>query len=579
MKQYRKTFGNGNSSSLEFKSRGFCFLLVIILVGLIVNLSAQTQKRTVGVLSITTDTSAGYTLFTPLNGTGTYLVDNFGREINTWKSDKTAGASVYLLEDGSLLRCESLQNMSFNAGGSGGRIKRTSWDGKVMWTYDYSNSSHVQQHDCEPLPNGNVLLLAWEVKSEAEAREAGRTATGNVWMDHIVEVKPTGPNGGEIVWEWHVWDHLIQDKDPSKKNYGNVADHPELIDINYKNPDAVMGGTAADWLHTNAVYYNPELDQIMISVLDFSEVWIIDHSTTTAEAASHSGGKYGKGGDLLYRFGNPVTYKKGTSADRLLYLQHDAHWIPKGLPGEGNVLVFNNGTSSRGSSVDEFKLPVDASGKYDLTKAPQKVWSYAPSGFYATNMGSAQRMPNGNTLICHGPKGTFYEVTPDKKVVWEYVSPVTNNTIVQQYKSISGGIGMQANQCFRASKYGPDFAGFKGKNITPGSPLEGGNLPTVSVTTQLHCNSMDNLSLSGYSLPSNKASGVVVINLNLPQNSDITLKIYNAEGREIETLVNRYMTAGKHTCNWNPKGVTPGIYFVRLAAQNHIKVSDRILVL
>jgi len=246
--------------------------------------------------------------------------------------------------------------MSFNAGGSGGRVKRTSWSGETIWTYDYSNHFHCQHYDCEPLPNGNVLLLAWELKNQSESSAAGGRDSGDVWMDHVVEVKPSGSSGGEIVWEWHMWDHLIQDKDQNKDNYGVVADHPELVDINHIDSTMTMGGSSADWLRTNAVSYNPEFDQILISVVDLSEVWIIDHSTTKEEAASHSGGKRGKGGNLLYRFGNPPAYKSGTSSDRIFFLQHDPHRIPKGLPETGNILVFNNGTQSRGSSVDEFKL-------------------------------------------------------------------------------------------------------------------------------------------------------------------------------------------------------------------------------
>ncbi|MBN1760584.1 MAG: aryl-sulfate sulfotransferase [Chitinispirillaceae bacterium] len=584
MKHSRKGVRNRDFSSIDFKYRRFCFPLVVTLI-ILAHLSILAQTRTVGVISMTADTTAGYTLFAPLMGTVTYLVDNFGREINSWKSDKTSGASDYLLDDGSLLRCESLQNRSFNAGGSGGRVKRTSWDGETMWTYDYSNSSHCQQHDIEYLPKtGTVLLLAWEVKTQSEASAVGRTATGNVWMDHIVEVKPSGSSGGEIVWEWHVWDHLIQDKDASKGNYGVVADHPELVDINYKNPDAVMGGTSTDWLHTNAVYYNEELDQIMISVLDLGEVWIIDHHTTTAEAASHSGGKHGKGGDLLYRFGNPAAYKSGSNSDRLLQLQHDAHWIPKGLPGAGNVLVFNNGTSSRGSSVDEFKLPVDADGKYDLKKAPEKVWSYAPAGFYATNMGSGQRMANGSTLICHGPKGTFYEVDTDKDIVWEYISPVTSSGITQQGKSPGGGMGMQPNQCFRAYRYAPDDAAFAGKNITPpAAPVEGGDLITVKPGKTVIVSSSGDaqvpgaFSLSSYVNSSNPALATAVT-VTVPRNSDVTVKIYNAGGREIATLVNHYLSAGKYSYTWSANGCAGGIYFVRLVTKNYA-TAHRLVVL
>ena len=130
--------------------------------------------------------------------------------------------------------------------------------------------------------------------------------------------------------------------------------------------------------------YNPDLDQIAVSVWAFSEFWIIDHGTTTAQAAGHTGGRRGRGGDLLYRWGNPRAYRAGTKADRKLFSQHNAHWIPKGLPGAGHLLLFNNGRERPDgsySSVDELVLPADSQGRY--TRQPgkaygpdQPVWSY-----------------------------------------------------------------------------------------------------------------------------------------------------------------------------------------------------------
>ncbi len=585
MKNCRKVGKNRDFSSKEFEYRRFCFPFIFTFIVLgHVSSPAQTVKRTVGVISINSDTASGYTLFTPLSGKDTYLIDNFGREINSWKSDKLSGASVYLLEDGSLLRCESLQNMSFNAGGSGGRVKKFSWDGSVTWTYDYSSSTYCQQHDCEPLPNGNVLILAWEMKNQSEVSAAGRTTTGNLWPDHLIEVKPSGSSGGEIVWEWHVWDHLVQDKDAGKANYGVVEDHPELVDVNY----IAHRNSSGDWMHTNAVDYNEEFDQVMITVRYFDEVWIIDHSTTKEEAASHSGGKYGKGGDLLYRFGNPAAYKSGSSSDRILFLQHDAHWIPDGRPGAGNVMVFNNGETSNRSSVDEFKLPVDDEGNYDMDKAPEKVWSYTASGFFAQNMSSGQRMVNGNTLICDGPHGKVFEVylnCPEKKL-WEYTSPVTSSGITKQGQSTGGGMGMQTNQCFRATRYASDHPAFTGKNITPSAaPLEGGELPPVGSST---CTTTSVSSSAGIPVPgkislscnlnSSNPVSATAINIDIPQNTDATVKIYSADGREIATLVDQYLSAGNHSYKWNADGFAGGIYFVRLVTKNYA-MADRMVLL
>jgi hypothetical protein len=281
-------------------------------------------------------------------------------------------------------------------------------------------------HDVKYLPNGNVLMIAWEYKSSAEAIAAGRDssllADGELWPDKIIEVDPSD---NSIVWEWHVWDHLIQDYNSSKSNYGTVAGHPELADLNYVDlPTGI-----ADWTHMNAIDYNSELDQIMISVHGFDEFWVIDHSTTTAQAASHSGGTYGKGGDILYRWGNPASY--GASGTHEFYGQHNAQWIPSGIPGAGDILVFNNGQGrpeGNYSTVEEIVPAVNPDGSYSLTTGQafgpsSQKWTYQasnPTDFYGSNISGAQRLSNGNTLICVGPEGDIFEVTYDGTVVWTY---------------------------------------------------------------------------------------------------------------------------------------------------------------
>jgi hypothetical protein len=286
------------------------------------------------------------------------------------------------------------------------------------------------------------------------------------------------PDSGIIVWEWHVWNHLIQDFDSTKANYGVVADHPELINLNYVGRDG-----RADWNHVNTVKYNAEFDQIIISPNAFSELWVIDHSTTTAEAAGHTGGTYGKGGDLLYRWGNPRVYNRGTTANQQLFSQHDTQWIGPGLPGEGNILVFNNGGGRPGgnaSSVDEIVPPVDAFGFYyidpDSAFGPETpVWSYmapVPTTFFSGFMGGCQRFANGNTLITETSKGRIFEVTPDTAIVWEYIVPVIISGPTVQGDALPGGFGGTANNIFKARRYLPDYPGFQGLTLTPGDPIE-----------------------------------------------------------------------------------------------------------
>lgn len=175
----------------------------------------------------------GYTLFSPVISLKTFLINNSGDIVHEWKSGFKPALSVYLLENSNLLRTAFPGfNPRFWGGGIGGRVEIIDWNGNPLWYFKYSNDQHCLHHDVEMLPNGNILMIAWEHKSTAEAIAAGRNPhsmpMGDLWPDHIIEVEPTGSSGGNIVWEWHAWDHLIQDFDPSKNNYGVVGDHPEL---------------------------------------------------------------------------------------------------------------------------------------------------------------------------------------------------------------------------------------------------------------------------------------------------------------------------------------------------------------
>jgi hypothetical protein len=315
-------------------------------------------------------------------------------------------------------------NGSIQAAGAGGLLERFDWDGNKTWEFAYDSPTHLAHHDFEVMPNGNILLIAWELKAEAEATQAGRDPNlpgpGFLYPDHIVEVLPDLINGGgTVVWEWHVWDHLVQEFDITKDNWHGptgVEDHPELIDVNYVSTADVGAGDAQDWTHANGIDYNAELDQIVLSVREFSEFWIIDHSTTTAEAAGHTGGDSGRGGDLLYRWGNPQAYDRGDADDRILYYQHDPQWIPDGLPGAGNITVFNNGFGQPGtdqSHAVEMTPPVDVNGNYPIDAGQPfgpaaATWTYtAPVGDFSAIISGAQRLPNGNTLVDYGVKGTF----------------------------------------------------------------------------------------------------------------------------------------------------------------------------
>jgi hypothetical protein len=408
----------------------------------------------------------GYTLFAPLWDTKTYLIDNNEEVLYSWQSIYTDAQAAYLLENGNLVRTSLVATCPVFTGGAQGRIEIFNTNGDKIWNYEYSSNTYNQHHDIEILPNGNILLIAWEIKSKQEAIAAGLNPNNlkrdQFWVDHIVEVKPFGASSGDIVWEWHVWDHLIQDFDPSKDNYGIVSDHPELIDINY-------GGERVgfDFNHINSIDYNEKFDQILLSSHNQNEIWIIDHSTTTAEAAGHSGGRYGKGGDILYRWGNPEAYKQGGKADKKYFSQHDGRWIEEGYPGEGNILVFNNGVgrpNSRYSSVDEIIPPVNENGFYEYNPGTaygpeEQIWIYTmpnPSDMFTGKCGSSQRLPNGNTLICSTDQGFFLEVTYDKEIVWRYDNP---------YPLLNPSLSKDVSEAFRYPSDYPGIPKVKNKSI------------------------------------------------------------------------------------------------------------------
>ncbi len=446
--------------------------------------------QTVGLFLNTSNASPGYVLMSPMQGTNTYLINNAGQIVHQWTSQYNPGRADYLLENGHLLRgCGIARTVISTGGGEGGRLEERDWAGNLVWAYEMNTSSNLTHHDFKMLPNGNVLMLAVEVKSYAECIAAGfksnlldsaiTTNGGFMLPDYVIEVQPTRPFGGNIVWEWHPWDHLVQDADITKNNYGNVSNNVQLIDPN--------GGSVAIkipqfWNHMNSLDYNAEFDQISLSVRGNSELWVIDHSTTTAQAAGHTGGKYGKGGDLLYRWGDARQYKLGTVANRFLYQQHDVSWIPNNYPGGGHILIHNNGIGRNYTSIDEIVPPVDAYGNYTRTAGaafgPTNLyWTYTnnpATSLYSSEISGAQRQPNGNTLICAGIFGTLFEVTPSGATVWRYINPEVHTPLAQgDVIPIDPNMTNQwYNSVFKVHRYATNYPGLLGKDLTPHGTIE-----------------------------------------------------------------------------------------------------------
>lgn len=491
---------------------------------------APSDQAPAGLLRRTEQAQAGYTLLAPLRSTDTFLIDDQGEVVHTWSSEYTPGHAADLLPNGDLVRAaKSGDNQRYRGGGEGGLLEQFNWSGERVWSHRLSSEDLLQHHDFDVLPNGNLLTIVWEGKSRDEAVAAGRRADSvgetGLWPDAILELRPTQPEGAEIVWEWHAWDHLVQDTDPNLPHYGDPAEHPGRLDVNIGAQDlgqpetdaekaerlaledrlrslGYVGGSApakdnspaqdrgreggsADWMHTNSVSYDAELDLIVISARNFSEILVIDHSTTIEQAAGSEGGRHGRGGDLLWRWGNSKNYGRGDAAKRTLFGQHDARWTRS--DSAVAVTVFNNGQGRADgdySSVDRIELPLQE-GVFTLPDAgsahlPQRAsWTYsAPNkqDFYSSHISGAMPLSDGRMLICEGESGRVFQVDAQGEILWEYRSPFESGAgqAGGPPRGGRGGPGGREGGPGRESRPGDGEPGARPEGPPAGGPPEGG---------------------------------------------------------------------------------------------------------
>jgi len=437
---------------------------LLFLVLCILCIKQETYSQTIGLLHYDTEASDGYTLFTPSNNNKVYLINNCGEVVNEWTFTEKPGLTCYLLENGNLLRAGK------------NNIETRDWNNNIVWSYDMQAAGYKQHHDIEPLPNGNVLCILQDNYSSTQMIAEGKNpayVSNQVKLDKIIELQPVNNNDAVVVWEWKFIDHLIQDYDNTKSNFGIIIDHPELIDLNFNNFNS-------DIFHVNGIDYNANLDQIILSARHMNELYIIDHSTTTNEAANHSGGNSNKGGDVLWRWGNPIAYKQGTALDRKLFFQHDSKWVNSGYTDEGKITVFNNGGDGSFSySSVHLLTPEIHSGVYtkenNIFSPTNFEWSWQ-----GTILGSvvnegrksgAHSLPNGNFIITETSLGRFSEIKKDGTLVWSYENPTGNETnIYNQFE-----IPTSDNNLFRGEKYPSNYIGFSGKNLTSTGIIENQN--------------------------------------------------------------------------------------------------------
>ncbi len=451
----------------------------------------------------------GYTFVRPGRVNGVYLIDMAGEVVNYWP-DLT---SAYLMDDGTLVG--SKRGVDF---------VEVDWDGNVLWEYSEPRDSYHPHHDDVRIYNKALgeytrLYIANVDMTHDEVISLGADPTraeryDDVQMDAIVEVD----RAGNVVWEWHFSDHLVQDVFPEKQNYvgtgKTIADYPGKFDINWGTP-------SIDYAHSNGMDYNAELGQIAISSNRFFEIYIIDHDGTFVagdleeslrQAASDAG-------DFIYRFGNPANYGQGDfpyysdeewfilpySGHRQIGGNHDIQWIKEGLPGAGNLLLFNNGMSvpraqrdrDAQSEVVEINPYLGANGvvQKHYVNPPEAGYTFIPEtdaagrhppvtrlvsnqvvaanrpleAFVSYHSSGVQRLPNGNSLVGLARPGRLVEMTPDDEVVWEYVNPVTANhgivkTVITGVHTITGG-------GWSPYRYAADHPGLVGRDLTPKGPI------------------------------------------------------------------------------------------------------------
>lgn len=377
----------------------------------------------------------GYaTLIAPQNSTSVTLLDTNSNVIKTWSGlSGQTGYSCYLMPGGYLWRSVKTTNNSFMGGGLCGRVQKVDWNGNILFDYTISNTNEISHHDFCPMPNGDVMLIVYEKKTGTQMQAVGATANFARQLEKIVQLHPTGTSTATIAWQWNLYDHLCQNTNSAGPNYvSSIVNNPQVFNVNYQ--------VSNDWWHMNGIDYNEALDQVVVSAHNTNEHYIIDHSTTTAEAATHSGGTHNKGGDFLYRWGNPASY--GASGSTIFNVTHDAHWVPADCPKAGWLVGMNNkGISNSQSSIDMWQ-PTWNGTTYTITPGS----AYLPTTYgyrhacqnqggagagYTSNMGNSQQLPNGNMLVCLATAGDVYEIDSNGNQLWFYS---TTGSIAHAYR-------------------------------------------------------------------------------------------------------------------------------------------------
>ncbi|WP_343682663.1 aryl-sulfate sulfotransferase [Acinetobacter baylyi] len=344
----------------------------------------------------------------------THLIDMNGHEVKQWNYPGFPSAIVDpALTSGIkgqvLLQLEEVkQPVALASAGNGLKNKsvgQLDWNGNIVWQWGDKapKGEAYQHHDIRRLPNGNTLILANLVHKVSGFK------VPEVIDDVIYEVDAQG----KTIWTWKASDHLNE--------FGFTQEQLKLV-LATQNPDYLHINNLAPigpnkWFDAGDARFHP--DNLIIDSRNANFIAIINKAT----------------GKIVWTLGpnlpaiNPKTANTVPRPVDQISGQHDAHIIPKGLAGAGNLLVFDNQGDAGYPSVQRGVI----SGSRVLEIDPIKkeiVWQYTASNseqpdwaFFSSFISSARRLPNGNTLIDEGQNGRFFQVTPQGEIVWEYVSP------------------------------------------------------------------------------------------------------------------------------------------------------------
>ena len=455
---------------MKFAQTTYPPLLAIIWMIFGMNSLALTQENTVGTIAYDSEAYAqGYTLLYPHNQPHARLVDACGQIVHIWENEsgRVPGNSAMLSPMGGMVwahRAADDSGSIISAGGRGETIEMRNWDNTPMWSYTLNDSTGRLHHDFALLNNGNVLAIAWEHMDSLEAVQAGRNPEnlegGALFSERLIELEPDGNGGANVAWEWRAWDHLIQNFDSTKSNFGIIADHPNRIDINY----GTIGNIEQDWLHANGIDYNPQTNQILLSVPNFDELWIIDRDQEDA--------------GLAWRWGNPEAYAQGDADDQKLFYQHSGTWLDapylQNSPDFGKIGVFNNrnpgatGPYSSAHIIDPTWQEADSSYAFEngvfLPLDFDWTWTASvPTDFFSSGLSNFERLANGNNLILAGRQGEILELTTAGDTAWHYRVPLQAGAAVEQ----GSELGTNANILFKARRYPAQFPAFSDVNLEP----------------------------------------------------------------------------------------------------------------